>query len=73
VNSPIWLEIKNWWNQYIIIWWDSDDISSKYSEWDKTIWELLWIRFSNDKEKEEKKKQLNQRIDEIVDEFYKSE
>jgi len=73
VNSPIWLEIKNWWNQYIIIWWDSDDISSKYSEWDKTIWELLWIRFSNDKEKEEKKKQSNQRIDEIVDEFYKSE
>ena len=73
VNSPIWLEIKDWWNQYIIIWWDSYDISSKYSEWDKTIWELLWIRFSNDKEKEEKKKQLNQRIDEIVDEFYKSE
>ena len=73
VNSPIWLEIKNWWNQYIIIWWDSDDILSRYSEWDKTIWELLWIRFSNDKEKEEKKKQLNQRIDEIVDEFYKSE
>ena len=73
VNSPIWLEIKIWWNQYIIIWWDSDDILSRYSEWDKTIWELLWIRFSNDKEKEEKKKQLNQRIDEIVDEFYKSE